>query len=118
LWVPVLLSLLILMTLACGILLACANLFFRDVKYLVEVVLTYGIFFTPVFYSAKMLGKWGTLLLLNPLGPILEGFRDTIILHKSPELHWLGYSAGWALFGSLLTWKIFQRAEAYFAESI
>jgi lipopolysaccharide transport system permease protein len=118
LWVPLLLALLVLMTLGCGILLACANLFFRDVKYLVEVVLTYGIFFTPVFYSAKMLGKWGTLLLLNPLGPILEGLRDAIILHKSPDLAWLGYSAAWAILGSLLTWKIFQRAEGYFAESI
>jgi len=117
-WVPVLLALLILMTLSCGVLLACANLFFRDVKYLVEVVLTYGIFFTPVFYSAKMLGKWGTLLLLNPLGPILESFRDTIILHTSPNLSWLGYSAACAILGSLLTWKIFQRAEGYFAESI
>lgn len=118
LWVPVLLSLLLLLTLGCGILLACANLFFRDVKYLVEVVLTYGIFFTPVFYSAKMLGKWGTFLLLNPLGPILEGMRDAIILHKSPDLPWLGYSAAWAIIGSLITWRIFQRAEGYFAESI
>jgi homopolymeric O-antigen transport system permease protein len=118
LWVPLLLVLLIALTAGTGILLACANLFFRDVKYIVEVVLTYGIFFTPVFYSAKMLGKWGTLLLLNPVGPILEGLRDTIILHQSPNLAWLGYSAAWALIGSLLTWKIFQRAEGYFAESI
>ena len=118
LWVPVLLALLLLLTMGCGILLACANLFFRDVKYLVEVVLTYGIFFTPVFYSAKMLGKWGTLLLLNPVGPILEGLRDTIILHKSPDLPWIGYSMIWAVIGSFLTWKIFQRAEASFAESI
>jgi lipopolysaccharide transport system permease protein len=118
LWVPVLLALLMLVTLSCGILLACANLFFRDVKYLVEVVLTYGIFFTPVFYTAKMFGKWGTLLLLNPLGPILEAFRDTVILHQSPNLAWIGYSAMWAIFGSLLTWRVFKRAEGTFAESI
>jgi len=118
LWVPALLALLIMMTLSCGILLSCANLFFRDVKYLVEVVLTYGIFFTPVFYSARMFGKWGTLLLLNPIGPILEGLRDTVILHHSPSLFWTGYSGIWAILGSWTTWKIFQRAERYFAESI
>jgi len=118
LWVPVLLMLLILLTTGCGILLSCANLFFRDVKYIVEVVLTYGIFFTPVFYSAKMLGRWGTVLLLNPVGPILEGLRDTVILHHSPDLPWIAYSVVWATLGFILVWKLFQKAEASFAESI
>jgi lipopolysaccharide transport system permease protein len=118
LWVPALLILLILLTVSCGILLACANLFFRDVKYLVEVLLTYGVFFTPVFYSASMLGKWGFVLLINPVGPILESLRNTIILHRGPNLPWLAYSAVWAILGLLITWKIFKRAEASFAESI
>ncbi len=118
LWVPVLVLLLVLLTAGFGILLACANLFFRDVKYLVEVVLTYGIFFTPVFYSASTLHKWGPILLLNPVGPILEGFRDTIILHKVPDLRWLAYSAIWSCLGSFVSWRIFQRAESSFAESI
>lgn len=118
LWVPVLLVLLILFSAGLGILLACANLFFRDVKYLVEVILTYGIFFTPVFYSSSTLGKWGPLLLLNPVGPILEGLRDAIVIHKAPNLGWLSYAAVWACLGYLISWKIFQRAERSFAESI
>lgn len=118
LWVPVLLALLVLLTAGFGILLACANLFFRDVKYLVEVGLTYGIFFTPVFYSASTFGKWGKLLLLNPLGPILESLRDTVILHRAPDYGWLAYSAVWAILGFLLVWVVFQKSEASFAESI
>ena len=117
-WVPVLLALLVLLTAGFGILLACANLFFRDVKYLVEVGLTYGIFFTPVFYSASTFGKWGKLLLLNPLGPILESLRDTVILHRAPDYGWLAYSAVWAILGFLLVWVVFQKSEASFAESI
>jgi lipopolysaccharide transport system permease protein len=118
LWVPVLILLLLLLTGGMSILLACANLFFRDVKYLVEVALTYGIFFTPVFYSASAMGKMGTLLLLNPFGPILESLRDVIILHRSPDLRWLGYSAAWAILGFMISWKIFQKAEPSFAESV
>jgi len=118
LWMPVLLAILILFSAGLGILLACANLFFRDVKYLVEVILTYGIFFTPVFYSAATLGKWGRLLLLNPVGPILEGLRDTVVLHRSPDLRWVAYSAVWACLGYLISWKVFQRAESSFAENI
>lgn len=118
LWVPVLLVLLVVLTAGFAILLACANLFFRDVKYLVEVVLTYGIFFTPVFYSARTLGKWGILLLLNPVGSILESLRDVVVLHQSPDLRWLAYSGGWAIVGFFLSWKIFQSAESSFPESV
>ncbi len=118
LWVPVLLAALVLLTLGCALFLACANLFFRDVKYLVEVILTYGIFFTPVFYSASKLGKWGTLVLLNPFGPILECLNRVIILRQPPLLPWLLYSAAWAVIGFLLSWKIFRKAESSFAESI
>ena len=32
-----------------GMIVSAASLFFRDVKYIVEVFLTFGIFFTPVF---------------------------------------------------------------------
>lgn len=118
LWVPALLVILVLFCTGLGVLLACANLFFRDVKYLVEVVLTYGIFFTPVFYPASMFGKYGKLLLLNPVGPILESLRDTIILHKAPNLGWLLYSAVWALVTIAAALKVFKRAEPAFAESI
>jgi homopolymeric O-antigen transport system permease protein len=118
LWVPVFLLLLLLLTAGLALLLACANLFFRDVKYLVEVILTYGVFFTPVFYTAKTLGKLGPLLLLNPVGPILEGLRAVVILHVAPDLGWVAYSAIWASVGFLISWRVFQRAQYSFAENI
>jgi lipopolysaccharide transport system permease protein len=117
-WVPIILLLLVLFSAGLALLLACANLFFRDVKYLVEVCLTYGIFFTPVFYSANTLGKMGKFLLLNPIGPILESLRDVVILHRSPNVYWLAYSAAWAIVGFYISWIIFRRTQASFAESI
>jgi len=118
LWVPVILALIVLFTVTLAMLLSCANLFFRDVKYLVDVALTFGIFFTPVFYDARMLGKWASLLLLNPLGSLLEALSDTVIRHQAPALPWLGYAAGWAVLGLLAAWWVFDQAEASFAESI
>lgn len=118
LWLPVLLAALLLFTAGLALLLACANLFFRDVKYLVEVVLTYGIFFTPVFYSAAKLGKWGWILMLNPLGPILESISSVLVLHQPPSPAWLVYSAAWSVLIFLVSWRIFQKSEAAFAEAI
>ena len=118
LWAPLLLGLLVMLTTGLGLLLSCANLFFRDVKYLVEVALTYGIFFTPVFYSASALGKWRPLLLLNPLGPLFEGLTRTVILHQPPALGWVAYSAACSTLCLAASWAIFKKLEASFAENV
>ncbi len=81
LWVPLLLALLVGFTAACALLLSCANLFYRDVKYIVQILLTFGIFFTPVFFEPAMLGARGApIAMLNPLSPVLEGLRLSITL--------------------------------------
>ena len=87
-------------------------------KYLVEVFLTFGILFTPVFYEARMLGRWAPILLLNPIGATLEAMNDVVVLHKSPDSFWLAYAACWSLLGFLISGKIFDRTEPSFAESI
>jgi len=118
LWVPVLLILMFGLTAGMGMIFSCANLFFRDVKYIVEIILTFAIFFTPVFYEASNFKKWENIILLNPIAPILEGFNSAIVLHQSPELAWIGYSAVWSIAGLYIAWIIFFRMEHKFAEHI
>jgi lipopolysaccharide transport system permease protein len=117
-WVPLLL--LIMMILASGIamIVSAASLFFRDVKYIVEVLLTFGIFFTPVFYDARMFGDKGKWLLLNPVAPILEGLNDCVVRHQPPNLHWLAYSFSFAMVALVGGYAFFKHLEPAFAESI
>lgn len=117
-WVPVLMAILAFISMGLGILLSAANLFFRDVKYIVEVIMTFAIFFTPVFYEIEMFGKWSTALLLNPVAPVLESLKDVVVLHQAPDLAWLGYSAAFAVFTLLISVASFARLEPIFAESI
>jgi lipopolysaccharide transport system permease protein len=136
LWVPVLVLLLVTLTAGTCLLLSCGNLFFRDVKYIVQVLLTFGIFFTPVLFEPAMVGPTASkIVMLNPLAPILEGLRLAVVEHHNllePLLAtsrkgvtfvvwypwYLGYTAAWAiggLFGSAL---LFHRLEFVFAEYI
>ncbi len=136
LWSIPLLILLFLFTVGLAFFLSCANLFFRDVKYIVQVLLTFGIFFTPVFFEPAMFGVMGAkLMMLNPLAPILEGIRLAVaeshnlflpivvagdtggeILTWSPV--YLAYSAGWAVFGLIGASVLFHRLEFLFAEYV
>ena len=75
-WVPLLLGLLVMLIFGLGLLLSAANIFYRDVKYLVQIAVTFGIFGTPVLYSLQDIGPRARLIVaLNPLTPVLEGLN-------------------------------------------
>lgn len=118
LWVPVLLATMILLCVGIGTIVSAVSLFFRDVKYIVEVFLTYGIFFTPVFYDVRMFGDRGKWLMLNPVAPLLEGLSDCIARHQAPDIHWYLYSLGFSLVAFFSGFVLFKDLEPAFAESI
>lgn len=118
LWIPILVLILFAIVTGASMMFAASGLFFRDVKYLVEVLLTFGIFFTPVFFSADAFGKFGRYMLYNPVAPILESFDAVIVHHQAPDISWLAYSA---ISGALLLifgYRFFKSLEPAFAESI
>lgn len=132
LWVPLLALLVFAFTAGAALFLSCANLFFRDVKYIVQVLLTFGIFFTPVFFEPQMFGARGAeLIMLNPLAPVLEGLRLSVTQgHQLSEtlrsasgiLLWtpwyLAYAALWAVGALIGSSVLFHRAEFVFAEYV
>jgi lipopolysaccharide transport system permease protein len=136
LWVVPLVLLAVLLTAGACLFLSCANLFFRDVRYLVQVVLTFGVFFTPVFFDAENLGPVGSkLLMLNPLTPILEGLRLAVLQGHNLLEPWsavsargetfvvwhplyLLYTFAWAVPGTLFAWVTFHKLEFVYAEYV
>jgi ABC-type polysaccharide/polyol phosphate export permease len=99
--------------------LAMANLFYRDVKYLFEVVLTVWMFGTSVMYPVDRVGgTLAVLLRLNPMTGIIDAYRAVLLLGRLPDAG----TFGWALVTSAVTfaaaWLIFHTAEFKFAESI
>jgi ABC-type polysaccharide/polyol phosphate export permease len=132
LWAIPLLVLLVLITTAVTLFASCANVFFRDAKHLVQIVLSFGIFFTPVFFEADAFGPTGAkIAMLNPLAPTLEGLRLAIVSgHNLLEplttaagtLVWspayLAYATIWGVLGILGSVLLFHRAQFLFAEYV
>jgi ABC-type polysaccharide/polyol phosphate export permease len=118
LWLPLLLAVMVLFVTGLSIFLSAAALFFRDVKYIVEVIMTFAIFFTPVFYDVSMLGKWAHILLLNPMAPLLEGISAAVLGLPNPVAGWVLYSAAISVIGFAGALAFFKRSEPYFAESV
>jgi lipopolysaccharide transport system permease protein len=116
--VPVLLLVQIVFTAGIALLVAMANLFFRDVKYIFEIVLTLGMFATSVVYPVGLVGgKLGILLELNPMTPIIDGYRALILRGQIPPLGPLALATVLAFVTFFIAWLTFHRAEFKFAES-
>ncbi len=117
-WGPLLLLMMVVLAIGIALVVSAASLFFRDVKFVVDVLLTFGIFFTPVFFDIRMFGDKGKWLLLNPASPVLEGFSACIARRQPPDLPWLLYSLGVGLVALVGGYVFFKHLEPSFAESI
>jgi lipopolysaccharide transport system permease protein len=134
LWALVMLVLLTVFTMGWALILSCANLFFRDVKYILQVALNFGLFATPVFFEPQMLGRRGAAIMLAlPLSPFIQAMDVSIIRGhnlleplavKSPkgamltvwEPWMLGYAVALAIGIFVLGLLVFRRSSSRFAE--
>jgi ABC-type polysaccharide/polyol phosphate export permease len=105
-------------TCAIGLMLAMANLFYRDVKYLFEVVINVWMFASSVLYPAQLLeGRLLHLMQLNPMTPIIDAYRDVLFRGTLPS-EAFGITVLSTLVILTISWIAFHRAEFRFAENI
>jgi ABC-type polysaccharide/polyol phosphate export permease len=117
-WLPLVVATQVMFTCAMALLVSMANLFYRDVKYLFEVVITVWMFATSVIYPVDRIGgTLGTVLQFNPMTPIVDGYRSVILLGAPPPPEFAGAVAGSAAL-LLIAWLVFHRSEFRFAERI
>jgi ABC-type polysaccharide/polyol phosphate export permease len=118
LWLPLVLVVHVVFTLAISLWLAMANLFYRDVKYLFEVAVSAWMFGTSVLYPLDQIGGRSQIWLnLNPMTPVVDGYRAVLLLNEPPPAS-LAWAAALAVASLVLAWVSFHRAEFRFAENI
>lgn len=117
-WAVPLVAVLAAFTIGLTLLLAATNLFLRDVKYIVEIILNYAIFVTPVLYEASFAGSWEWVLMLNPVAPIMEGLAAALVHGSTPDLRWFGYSLSVSVVALTGGYWTFKKLEPKFAETV
>jgi ABC-type polysaccharide/polyol phosphate export permease len=119
LWLPAVLTVHLAFTAGIALLLAMGNLFYRDVKYLFEIVLTVWMFATSVLYPVEMIGgRLGAIMRANPMTPIIDAYRDVLLRGESPFTQPFLVAALMAVLTLSCSWLLFHRAEFKFAENI
>ena len=118
-WLPVVLAVQVTLTAGLGMALAMANLFYRDVRPVVTVLLQLWLFISGVVVPVPRDGSWlAQLIALNPLVAIFGSYRDCLLHGRAPEAGPLLYAAAVAVVVLVAGAVVFRRASYRFAECI
>jgi ABC-type polysaccharide/polyol phosphate export permease len=115
---PAVVVVLAILTAAAALIVAMGNLFYRDVKYLFEVVISVWMFASSVVYPVgRVGGRLGAVLALNPITHVIDAFRAVVIDGRAPAPAFV--ATAFASVGLLAgAWLLFHAAEFDFAENI
>jgi len=85
-YLPVAITTLILFASGFCFFFAAANVFFRDVSHILQIVLSAWFYISPIIYSLDFIPpKMRLIFRLNPIAYILDGFRDAIYFGRLPS---------------------------------
>ena len=118
-WVPVLTLVLLCFTLGVSLLVSALTVYARDLRHGVGIIMQLGLFATPVAYSLSSLVPKGwqpVYAAANPLGPVIQGYRDTVLSGQSPELGLLAIAAASSLVWAFAGYVVFKKLEDGFSD--
>lgn len=106
---------LVLFTLGCSFFCAAANVFFRDVSHILQIVLSAWFYFSPIIYSLDFVPqRFRPLFRLNPMLYILNGFRHGIYYGFLPSIASITMSVAVGIAALVIGYAFFQRMQDSF----
>jgi len=119
-YLVILVPLLVAFTLAVTLALAGLLVYFRDLRYALPLLLQFLLLATPVAYGFGSISSSRAFMLLysalNPLAPIIDGFRRCILFGEAPDWAPLGIAATMTFIYLYGAYRLFKRLETGFAD--
>jgi ABC-type polysaccharide/polyol phosphate export permease len=95
LYVPFLFMIQFAMAIGLALLLSALNVYYRDVAYMIDVMLAFGFYATPIFYPPSMVShRLGAvafqIYMLNPMANLITAYREALLdNHFAEPLLWI-----------------------------
>jgi ABC-2 type transport system permease protein len=119
LFVPVIFLFHFLLILGISLFLSALNVFFRDVENVIGIFLTIWMYVTPVLYPQELIpSAFVPFFNLNPMMPIINAYRNTILYGVMPAWQSFAYAMGISTLIFILGYKFFKNRSRYFADVI
>ena len=91
----------------------------RDLEHIISVFLMALFYATPIVYSLDMIpDQYKFIMNLNPMAPIIQGYRDILFYQKLPNFGSLGIVFAISTIILLIGYVLFKRFEKNFVEEL
>ena len=108
-----------LFTYGLSLILASLNLFYRDIQYVLTLIVMVWMYLTPVIYPTEIFPeKYKLIFQLNPMAVIINAYRQTILGGGMPNLTSLGIGLLVSLIVTFIGIRIFRKLEGVFADVV
>ena len=95
------------------------NVYYRDVKYALPLVVQLWLYASPIIYPMSLVPeRLRIFYMLNPMAGIIESYRNVLVKGLPPEGFYLGVAAGGSVLLFFLGYLYFKRLEMTFADVI
>jgi len=115
--IPVIFLLQVIFTLGIAFFTATLSVFFRDVMQIMQVIINFWIYLTPILYPMNLLPGWAArLMYLNPLYPIITLYHDTFVHGWIVQWEMMFLALAWSLGLFLIGAFVFNKLKYVFAD--
>jgi len=117
-YLPLILLIQLTLSLGLGLICAALNVFYRDIKHVVTLIIQLWFYATPIIYPITVVPEqWRTLYHLNPMVGIMEAYR-AVLLYNMPPAPTLYIAATISIVCLGVGYFIFKRVEYLFADIV
>lgn len=98
---------------------AALNVFYRDIRFLIPLLIQVWMYLSPVIYPLEVVPEQlRPFYLLNPMATLIDSYRRVLIYGQAPDWAYLALTALISGLILALSYRYFKAAEATFADRI
>jgi len=114
---PFIFLLQVIFTLGIAFFTATLTVFFRDVMQLMQVLINFWIYLTPILYPMNLLPDWAArAMYLNPVYPLIALYHDLFVDGRISQWQMIPLSLGWSLGFFFIGAFVFNKLKYEFAD--
>jgi len=107
------------LTLGLSLFLAAINLVYRDIQYLLSLIISLWFYLTPIVYPTDIVPeKYKLIFKLNPMSVITNAYRESILAGGVPNLNSLSIALAVSFATLFLGFKYFKKLEKTFSDNV
>lgn len=118
-WLPFIFLIQMILTVGLSLLVSAFNLFYRDIQYLLNLIILIWMYMTPIMYPIEVIPvKYRFIMSLNPMAVIINAYRQVLLSNASPNMQSLSIAFFISMTIFVIGFLVFKKLEGEFADYV